>query len=143
MKTNHELKKIKLVFCFIILLSNASIYLLMTDDGSGQTVNESYFREDHITIKIKAELLVPFSTRTPVTLVSKSSIIKNVFLLQEVQSSKVSIQDSLSNTNDYFIEVHKNEFDKIKKSISFKIYPNEVTQKLSNKKRGVSYEINY
>lgn len=143
MKTNHELKKIKLVFCFIILLSNASIYLMMTDDGSGQTINESYFREDHITIKIKAELLVPFSTSTPVTLVSKSSIIKNVFLLQEVQSSKVSIQDSLSNTNDYFIEVHKSEFDKIKKSISFKIYPNEVTQKLSNKKRGVSYEINY
>lgn len=143
MNNNQETKKIKLVFCFIILLSNASIYLLMENNKTSQITSESYLREDHITIKIKAELLVPFSTNVPVTLVSKNSIIRNVFLLQEIQNTKVSIQDSLSNTNDYFIEVHKSEFDKIKRSFSFKVYPNEINHRLSTKPNGVNYEINY
>lgn len=143
MKSKQDLKKLKLVFCLITLLSNACIYLLASESKSAKVRDEVFFREDHITIRIRAKLLVPLSTQIPVSLVSDHSVIKNVFILQEVQSSGVNIQDSLSETKDYFVDVHKSEFKKIIKADFFKIYPNDLPHIVTARTKGADYEVNY
>lgn len=144
MQNNQEMKKIKFIFCLIILLSNATLFLLMNSTSNEEIIQaQDIYREDHITIKVKAELMVPFSTLIPVSLVSDKAIIRNVFLLKEIESSNIGIQDNFLSAKEYFIEVHKKEFQKIKNSKVFKIYPNEINHKLSKAKRGLRYELSY
>lgn len=144
MKNNQEIKKLKFIFCLIILLSNASLYLLTSSSPTEQNnPDKPLFRENHITIKIKAELMVPLSPLVPVTLISDKVIIRNVFLIKEIEDSQNSLQENMTELRAYFIEVHKKEFHKIKSTKSFKVYPNDIQHKTSKRKRSQSYELNY
>jgi len=147
MNNNTQVKKIKIIFSIFILFSNAIVYLLASNNVDAQSIshNQVILRQNHITLKIAAELKVPFSTQAPVTLVSIKSgiVIKNVFLIHQLEAKKLNIAADLTSLNEFYIEVHKSEFNKINKEEFFHIYPNNVDYKSRQQSRRAQYEINY
>ena len=147
MNNNSQIKKIKLIFSMFIVLSNAIVYLLASNSIDAQSISNDQIilRQDHIKLKITAELKVPFSTQVPVTLVSKKSgvVIKNVFLIHQLEEKKLNIAAEFTSLNEFYIEVHKSEFNRINKENFFLIYPNNVNYKSRRQSRSAQYEINY
>ena len=130
-----------------ILFSNAIVYLLASNNVDAQSISHDQviLRQNHITLKIAAELKVPFNTQIPVSLVSTKSgvVIKNVFFVHQLEAKKLNIAADLTSLNEFYIEVHKSEFNKINKEEFFHIYPNNVDYKSRQRSRRAQYEINY
>lgn len=145
MGTKDEVKRIKFIFFLFILLSNAIIFMLAQNENTSPKSTNIYIRENFIYLKINAEAKTIIAKERPYTLISKNkrTVIKNVFIIDEIKEKQSSISNSLDLFNSYYIEVHKDYFKRMNLNEIFEIYPNKLhfTAKKTFKRK--NYEISY
>lgn len=146
--SNHLSIKVK--FIFILILSNASMFLLTIPDSTDAKLNsESYsavdFRKDYIKLKIKASNLTSLDQNLPVIITdkNKSFFIKDAFILYELKENTTEnlISSELNIFPEYIIHLHKNESNKLVGKNDLEIYPNNMN--FNSKKSRKNYEINF
>ncbi len=137
-------------FLFILIMSNASMYILAVDNQTYQK-DSSYGeikRIDYIEVKIKAKLHTRVNSHTPVKIINKRKniIVKNAFVLEKLVSSPEDtlINQNLQGQNEFIVYVHKSDSQKFYNETSFDIYPKDMKVQLyKSKVIGAKYEINY
>lgn len=141
LKKNTELtKSIKLKILFVLILSNASMALLMSNDVPTYRPQPSqqYLRKGYITLKIKARLKTKFDKLVPVTITDKShkNVIKDAFILEKIEFEHENLIEQLG--QQYIVEIKKRDFPKLSKMKEKLIYPYQLKFPSLNRR---SYEI--
>lgn len=145
MKKNINYQTTRLKFLFVLFLSNASIFLMLSGDREMPTqcshINK-YTRKDYVNIKVNAELKTDFNINAPVTLTDStmSFIVKHAFILKEYPQTTQMI-GLTQKTKQYLVEVKKSDFNLLVSAKQIVIYSHEINIPTKNKKR--SYEINF
>ena len=131
---------IKVKFLFVMILSNASVYLLCLDSSPIREKRVNSIREHYIPIKIRGNLRTVLNQDYPVQIVFKNQVLKNIFILKkyEISSNMLTAQ---SPRQEYLIHIHKDSAGLIKQSSIYDIYPLSMKLNEKSKERGSVYEI--
>lgn len=145
-KNSSTLSSIKIKFIFILILSNASMFLFLSSTDheikDDNISHRSIIREDYIKLKLKVDLKTPL-TIYPVILTNKKSsfVIRNVFIHSLLNEDSLQLSESLNPEQEVIIEVPKAESSKLLNQRDLVLYPTGIS--LSPNKKRKSYEINF
>ena len=142
-KDNKNFLSIKIKFIFILILSNACIYVLSATNNNSNGVPEkkNLNRSDYIIIRIKAKSFTTINNDPVIITDERNSFyIRNAFIIQKIvkEISPQSLEIPMD-TEEYFIQVHKNESYKIYQKKGIQIYPNEMNFKRDRKEYEVIF----
>jgi hypothetical protein len=137
---------IKIKFVFILILSNACMFLLSsTSSVESYHVQKDYNRIDYVKVKIYAELMTEFSKNEPfkITNLNRTLIINNVYIISKVvasNSNELSFNSgNQRTTNGYIVYLHKSHSLKLLNHNQYRIYPQSFN--ISKKSKRRNYEI--
>lgn len=146
-KNSSVTSSIRIKFIFILILSNASMYLLLNSPSehySTQNINtqKEYQRDNYLKLKLKVNLKTPL-TNLPLILTNKnqSFIIKNVFIHSLVENQNLQLTEEASTLQEVILDIPMNESSKILNQKQLVLYPSGI--QLNQYKRKKTYEINF
>ena len=133
MVNKKQLKNIQLKFLFILLISNISIFLLLSPSSKTKkkTENLSIERKDYIKIKIRGFLHTSLNTKSPVQMITTDSKnhIKNIFVLERIETSSQAYQLETNKIDTFMILIHKSNAYPLMSNQLFNIYPKNMNLK--------------
>lgn len=146
-KKSSNQSSIKIKFLFILILSNAVMFILSSNNQEYLPKKQAnYIKKDYIKIKINAELMTEFIPYGPVKLIDskRNIIIKYVFLLNKITGeSHPTLLNESDNTHhaQYLVYIHKKHSQQIFNYKSLKIYPHEFQVSKRTKRQRTNDEI--